>query len=49
MHRVFVDGEFQKDLAREYRVTPAAISWLVCKVRKKPELLRELISEREAK
>ena len=49
VHRILVDGEAQKDLAKEYRYSQAAISSLVCKVRKKPELLRELISARAKK
>ena len=49
VHRALVDGEAQKDLARDFRVTQPVISSLVCKVRKKPSLLAELISERAKK
>ena len=47
--RVLVDGEAQKELAKEYRYSQAAVSALVTKVRKKPELLRELITARAKK
>ena len=37
------------ELAREFRVSPAVVSLLVTKVRKRPEFLRELVSERTEK
>ena len=44
VERVIIDGECQGDVAKDYRLSPAAVSSLITKVRKKPELLRELIS-----
>ena len=49
VHRVLVGGESQSDLAKDFRVSQSLISNLVTKVRKKPELLRELISKRAEK
>ena len=37
------------ELAREFRVSQAVVSLLVTKVRKRPEFLRELVSERTEK
>ena len=48
-HRVIVCREAQKELAQEYRVSQLVVSVLVGKVRKKPSLLAELLSERESK
>ena len=49
VHRILVDGEAQKDLAKEFRLSQALVSILVGKVRKKPEFLAELISKRAEK
>lgn len=49
VHRYLVDGEFQKELAKEFRVSPQVVSILVGKVRRKPGLLAELIAARAEK
>ena len=49
VERVIIGGESQSDLAKDYRLSPAAVSNLITKVRKKPELLRELITQRSEK
>ena len=49
VERVIIGGESQTDLAKDYRLSPAAVSNLITKVRKKPELLRELITQRSEK
>ena len=49
LYRVFIKKEYQADLAKEYRVTIAAISKLVCRIRKNPSVLSELLSKREEK
>ena len=43
-HLVIVDGEIQKEVAKKYRVSAKVVSALINKIRRKPELLRELIS-----
>ena len=43
-HDVIVDGEAQGEVARKYRVSAGVVSTLISKIRRKPELLRELIS-----
>ena len=48
-YRAIVMCESQKDLAIEYRVSQVVVSVLVSKVRKKPKLLADLISERTDK
>lgn len=48
-YRVIVSGELQIDLAKEFRVSQTVVSLLIRKVRKKPELLRDLISEKNEK
>lgn len=45
-HMVFVKKEYVVDVARHFRVTPAAISSQTCNLEKKPELLAELLSAR---
>ena len=49
VHRALVGREAQMELAREFRVSQAVVSLLVTKVRKRPEFLRELVSERTEK
>ena len=49
VERVIIDCESQADVAKDYRISAAAICILIAKVRKKPELLRELISQRSEK
>ena len=46
---VFIDKETQATTARHFRVTVQAISKLVCKLRKNPEALSEVLAKREAK
>ena len=48
-HRAIVSCEPQKDLAKEYRVSPVVVSLLICQVRKKPKYLAELIAQRTEK
>ena len=43
-HLVIVDGEIQKEVAKKYRVSAKVVSALINKIRRKPELLRDLIS-----
>ena len=46
VHRAIVDGETNKDLAKDFRVSQQVVSLLVSKVRKKPSMLSELINSR---
>ena len=48
-HRAILGCESQVDLAKEFRVSQVVISRLVTKVRKKPEHLAELVSQRTEK
>ena len=51
VHRVFIEHEYQTDLAREYHVLVQTVCRLVNKVKKQPTLLSELLaahSEKEA-
>ena len=43
-HEVIVEGEIQKEVAKKYRVSVKVVSALINKIRRKPELLRDLIS-----
>ena len=49
LERVLIDGESQSDVAKDFRVSQPLVSNLITKVRKKPELMRELISKRAEK
>ena len=44
-----IDGETQTDVAKDFRVSKSLVSYIITKVRKKPELMRELISKRAEK
>lgn len=48
-HMVFIDKESQAVVAKYFRRTLSAISALVCRLRRKPSLLRELTVLREEK
>jgi hypothetical protein len=39
-------NEYHKDVAKHYRVTQAAVSKLVRSVKKKPQLLSELLNKK---
>jgi hypothetical protein len=45
--RVRMQHEFNKDVAKHYRISQQTVSRLVCQVRKKPGLLSELLSKQE--
>ena len=44
-----IEKERQADVAKHFRVTQQTISSLVCSVRKKPDLLSELLALRKSK
>ena len=48
-HRVIVSCESQMDLAQEFRVSGAVVSALITKLRRRPELLADAISEAHEK
>ena len=43
--RVIKKGEYQQDLAKEFRVTESRISQIVMKARKKPKLIAEILAD----
>ena len=49
VHKVVIEHELQKDVAREYRVKNGVILQIIRKVRKRPQLLDELVAERDRK
>ena len=49
VHKVVIEHEFQKDVAREYRVKNGVINQIVRKARKRPQLLDELVADRDRK
>ena len=49
VHKVLVEFEYQKDVAKEYRISIQTVSTLVSKAKKKPEFLRELWDKRSKK
>ena len=42
IHDVLVMRESQKDTAKKFRVTAALVSFLVCKMKKKPDYLEDI-------
>ena len=48
-HRVFIDKEYQKDVAREFRVSHPWVSRICSRLTKNKEAMEELLSRRECK
>jgi len=46
-HKVLVEGQFQKDVAREFRITPARVSQIVKKVSSNKSIFREMEEKEE--
>ena len=46
-HMVFIEKETQAMAARQFRVSERAISRLVCKLRKSPNLLSEILARKD--
>ena len=48
-HKVLVENELRKDVAKEYRISYQVVNRIVDKVKKKPGWLTEIISQHEEK
>ena len=46
-HRVLIQKESQSDLAKEFRVSPKFISQLIASLKKKREMMHEMVSASE--
>lgn len=49
VHKVLVEHELQKDVAREYRVRPLVVHFIIKKAQRIPDFLLELVAERDRK
>ena len=47
LHKVLVKYEMQKDVAKEYRISPKLVSQYVVKSNKNSEYLREMLAKRD--